>query len=106
MKQLKLFAILSVGILFFCNSCKKDTVTTDSLYVPAMMDVTAGATLAELQQGRILFENSCGACHGLYSPDTYSASNWKSILSIMAPRAGLSQTNTNLVIKYVCRGKQ
>lgn len=107
MKRLKSLGILSVGVLLFCYSCKKDTITTntDSLYVPTATDVTATATLAQLQQGRTIYENSCGACHGLYSPDSFSASTWKSILSNMAPRAGLSAANTTLVSKYVSRGK-
>src|SRR5665647_2428196 len=100
MRRLKLFFILSVGFLFFLISCQKETISTGSLYVPAASDITATATLAQLQQGRNLFINSCGACHGLYSPDSYSASNWKSILSNMAPRAGLSAANTALVSKY------
>jgi mono/diheme cytochrome c family protein len=104
MKKLQLFGILAVGALLFIGSCKKDAIVTDSLYVPVASDATANATLAELQQGRTIYMNSCGSCHGLNSPDSYSASNWKSIVANMAPKAGLTAAQTTLVTKYVSRG--
>ena len=104
MKRLNLIGLLSIGILLFISSCKKDVLTTDSLYVPAASDVTAKATLSELQSGHTIYMNKCGTCHGLYSPDSYSASNWTSILSSMAPKAGLSSADKTLVYKYVTRG--
>jgi hypothetical protein len=106
MKRLKLIGFLAFGILLSISSCKKSTfAATDSLYVPTAADATTSATLAELQSGHTLYVNNCGACHGLYSPDSYSASNWTSILSSMAPKAGLSSANKALVYKYVTRGK-
>jgi hypothetical protein len=104
MKRLKIFAVLLVNVLLFSSSCKKDTVTTDSLYMPTVSDVTANATLAELQQGRTIYSNSCGSCHGLYSADSFSPSSWKNILVSMAPKAKLNAANTLLLTKYVTRG--
>jgi mono/diheme cytochrome c family protein len=105
MKQIKLLAILSFGVLLFFSSCTKTVVAPDTVYVPTVSDVTATATLAQLQQGHSLFVGRCGSCHGLPSPDAYSASNWTSILANMAPRAGLSSAETALVSKYVNRGR-
>ena len=106
MKKLHLIGFLGVGILLSFSSCKKSTfAATDTLYVPTASDVTTTATLAELQSGYSLYKNSCGACHGLYSPDSYTATNWTSILASMAPKAGLSSANKALVYKYVTRGK-
>ena len=106
MKKLKLLTILGVGGFLLFNSCQKDTVTpSSSAYVPTATDVTATATLAELQQGRTYYVNNCGACHGLYSPDSFSASGWSGVLSNMIPRTGLSSANAALLRKYVTRGK-
>lgn len=97
-----LFAL--AAILF--TSCSKNlTNNTDVLYVPTAADATSTATLADLQAGRTVFINNCGRCHNLYNPDSYSAANWKSIVPIMASRAGLSATETAQVTKYVTRGK-
>lgn len=107
MKRLRLLAILSFGILLLFSSCTKNGVSPSSSsdYVPTAADVTSTATLAQLQQGRTLFMNSCGNCHGLPAPDSYSSSNWSNILANMAPRAGLTSAETALVSKYVNRGK-
>lgn len=107
MKRLNLIGLLGFGILLFVSSCKKDTFTSNSgsLYVPATADVTTTATLTDLQNGRTLYVNKCGSCHNLYSPDSYSSANWSSILTSMAPKAGLTSTEKSLVLKYVTRGK-
>jgi hypothetical protein len=97
---------LLYGIVLFLMifGCKKSSPDTGSLYVPTSMDVTTKATLQELQDGRALYINNCGSCHQLYSPDNYSAAQWKSILSSMVPRTNLSSSNEILVDKYLSRG--
>ncbi len=101
------FASLTIAffaVLFF--GCSKNlTTNTDSLYIPTATDVTPTATLADLQAGRSVYINNCGRCHNLYSPDSYSASSWKTIVPGMASRAGLSAIETTQVTKYVTRGK-
>lgn len=104
-KKQSFFLLGSLAILLLFSACKKDEITTDTLYVPTASDVTANATLEELQQGRTLYINNCGACHNLYSPDSYTPSRWQSILSSMVPRTNLSTADASLVSKYVSRGK-
>ncbi len=95
--------VLLVAMFFGCS--KNLTTNTDSLYIPTATDVTPTATLADLQAGRSVYINNCGRCHNLYSPDSYSASSWKTIVPGMASRAGLSAIETTQVTKYVTRGK-
>ena len=96
------FAVLTVLVA----ACSKNlTTNTDSLYTPTSADVTTSATLADLQAGRELFINNCGRCHNLYNPDSYSASNWKTIVPGMASRAGLSTAEASQVTKYLTKGK-
>ncbi|MCX6236761.1 MAG: hypothetical protein NTY07_04225 [Bacteroidia bacterium] len=94
-----------VAILFLAGSCKKDLGSSGSLYTPTNADVTATATLTELQQGRTLYSNNCGSCHGLYMPEDYTPVQWKSVLNSMAPRTGMSASQVLLVTKYVSKGK-
>lgn len=94
------FAILSLTW-----SCTKNLGGSSSLYTPSTANVTATATLVELQQGRTFYMNNCNSCHSLYSPDSYSPTQWKSIMGSMAPRTGMSASEILLVTKYVCMGK-
>jgi len=98
-----LLAIVGFLLIF---SCKKDNSSNDNLYIPVAADVTANATLAELQQGRELYINFCGVCHSLYSPESYSVTEWKSNISRMAPKTSMNAAQLTVVTKYVCRGKQ
>jgi mono/diheme cytochrome c family protein len=97
--------VLSAAILVLIVSCSKTNTDTSSLYTPTNADVTSNATLQELQQGRTLFINNCGVCHGLYSPDNYTPSQWSSIMSSMGPRTDMTSAQKSLVMKYVTRGK-
>jgi len=100
------FPVFSVAILVLIGGCKKNTFDTSLLYTPTNADVTANATLQELQQGRTLYINNCNSCHGLFSPDDYAPSQWKSILGLMAPKTYMSTSEIQLVTKYVCKGNQ
>jgi mono/diheme cytochrome c family protein len=103
MKKILSLILLSASLLVV--SCSKISGTSGGPYVPTATDVTANATLSDLQQGRTLFVNNCQACHNLPNPDDYSKSGWSTILSAMAPRTALSSSQVTLVYKYVTRGQ-
>jgi mono/diheme cytochrome c family protein len=107
MKRIKWYysLIISAAFLLFLSGFSKSNKSGSSLYTPTSSDVTSTASLSDLQTGRTLYINNCNACHGLYSPDDYTPSQWKSILSNMGPRTSMSSTDISLVTKYVSRGK-
>ena len=100
------FAIGVAVTLCIGAGCTKTSTDSNSPYVPTTADVTANATLLDLQQGRSLYLNKCNTCHSLYSPDNFSVSQWKQILASMAPRTNMNTAEKLLVTKYVCRGNQ
>ncbi len=107
-KSLKRKGLLIISQLVFVlvlMSCTKGSPDTSQLYVPTESNVTANATLDELQQGRELFINNCGACHSLYIPESYAPSEWKNILNQMGPKTSMSAAEIELVLKYVCKGQ-
>ena len=87
------------------SSCSKSGSGSGNLYNPTSADVTANATLDQLQQGRDLYVHNCNACHYLYSPDDFTAGTWPSILAQMAPRTNMNSSEVSLVTKYLTRGK-
>jgi hypothetical protein len=97
--------VFSLAVILTFSGCSKSGADTSSLYTPSSSNVTATATLQELQQGRILYINNCGQCHGLVSPDSYTPTQWKSsILPIMTLRTNLSASDVQLLTKYICKG--
>lgn len=104
MKKLIFFAIATGVVLISLTSCEKNSTTNATLYTPTESDTTSNATLVELQQGRELYINNCQECHQLYSPDDFSASRWNTIVAQMAPKTNLSQSEIELVKKYLKRG--
>ncbi len=103
-RKIYLLQAVSATVLFFAMSCSKVSSDTSSLYIPTGADVTANATLQQLQQGRALYIDNCNSCHSLYPPDGYTPAQWKSILNNMGPRTNLSAAELGLVSKYVSRG--
>jgi hypothetical protein len=102
-KNFSLLMGLGAVLVIFLAGCSKNN-TSGSLYTPTSADATTTATLADLQQGRTLYINNCNSCHSLYSPDSYTASQWKSIMSNMGPKTNMSSSQILLVTKYVTRG--
>jgi mono/diheme cytochrome c family protein len=107
MKKIKIyqFLLFIAVVLFITGSCKKDLGSSSSLYTPTAADVTATATLAQLQQGRALYSSNCNSCHGLYIPENFTPAQWGSILNSMSPRTGMSSSQVLIVSKYVTKGK-
>jgi len=91
-------------VIMALSGCSKSGTDTSALYVPKSSDVTATATLQELQQGRVLYIDNCGKCHGFYNPDGFTPTQWRSVLSSMAPKTSMTGSEVNLVTKYVTRG--
>jgi mono/diheme cytochrome c family protein len=106
MKTIKYLPILvlSLTMIVINGGCSKNIVDTSSLYTPSNANVTANATLQDLQQGRALYIANCNRCHALVSPDNYSPSQWKSVMSSMAPKTNMSASDIQLVTKYVSKG--
>ena len=104
MKKINSVVIIVLTASFFLFSCKKYEVGSNA-YIPSETDVTATATLVDLQKGRELYIQNCVQCHNLPSPDDYSPMNWNSVLTKMVPKTNLTDAQTLLVKKYVTHGK-
>jgi hypothetical protein len=97
-----IFAVTTI----LSTSCTKSSGGSASLYIPTSADITSNATLDELTNGRALYVANCNSCHDLYNPDSYTPTQWKSILNSMGPKSGMSASQILLVTKYLCRGNQ
>ncbi len=60
-----------------------------------------GTTLADLTEGKSIFEHSCKKCHSLGKPFNNSAETVEAVLPKMAKRAKLDTKQEALVLKYL-----
>jgi nitrate/TMAO reductase-like tetraheme cytochrome c subunit len=63
-------------------------------------------TLAELNQGKALYEQHCGNCHRLKKPTSHSEEQWKEIVPEMANKVNKKSVVLNAkaqedILKYV-----
>ena len=76
-----------------------------SLYVPEPRDASANASLEDLIRGREIYTQRCARCHSLFLPDRFSMAQWKTSLDKMQPRARISDTEKELILKMILAGK-
>ena len=95
MKRLFLLMIIAIGIAA-CTSQKPNTGTFTQTPINATTSVNEN-----LAQGKVVFENNCGKCHGLPALEKYDDEKWKSIVDWMAPKAKLTSQQADLVYLYV-----
>ena len=72
-----------------------------NLYIPTVDNVTAGATLDELAEGRKLYVEKCGSCHLLYNPNSYEREQWKIEVDEMQERTKIDDHKKELILKYL-----
>jgi mono/diheme cytochrome c family protein len=61
----------------------------------------ASTTVEELDRGRALLLNRCGACHATPSPRDRAAADWPAQVEEMRARARLSPEDAAAVTRYV-----
>lgn len=88
---------LACGAAFVAPEVDADLVSIGQAQQPP-------STEEDLRQGRELFVTSCGRggfCHKLPTPKSRSAERWPAIMDKMAPKAGLSTSERDLVQRFI-----
>jgi mono/diheme cytochrome c family protein len=103
MRKVFIIALLSTAI-FACSrktvAISNEPVTkTETAKTEAPKTDAAHAALVE--QGKTVYTAKCGRCHALKDATVYTATRWESILQSMAPKAKLTETETQQVNAYV-----
>jgi len=93
----KLMVMTAALALAACGSTK--------LLTPTQSDADRGAqmfpnyTLAELNEGKTLFENNCGQCHGLKNPASRNEEKWRKVVPRMVGKVNKKAGHTVLDAK-------
>jgi mono/diheme cytochrome c family protein len=60
-----------------------------------------GTSVAQLEQGRVLYQGRCGNCHQLFSPGHFPEQRWRVEIAEMRERAHLTTDQENLIFQYL-----
>lgn len=96
MKTTLIITVL-LGITVACSSSKKTVAET----VKAPEKVLS----PELAEGKVLYENNCGKCHGLYNPSDFTKEQWVPIVNRMQRKAKITDAQRDLVFNYLVMDK-
>jgi cytochrome c5 len=106
----KSFILIAViGLAVACNTAKKAT-TTETTAVPTDIErgqkLYPGYTLAELNEGKSLYDAKCSTCHDLVKVTHESPEAWKKIVPKMSELSNkegktISPKEENLILKYL-----
>lgn len=96
-----------VPFLFLVVACNRQTIPVitnreaekpkidNEIYPPA------GTVKEDVVEGKSIFTNRCGRCHGLPDPALFQTYKWETILMTMIPKAKLSQEQAMHVRAYI-----
>ena len=94
--------VLSLCLLFLAAcAAKKTTASLTDADADRASAKYPGASLATLQQGKTLYEENCGTCHGLKNPSAYNEEQWGKHVKRMAPKAKIDKATEGLILQYV-----
>jgi len=76
-----------IASFLFLTACSAKLVAPTQADADRVEQRMPNTTLADLQEGKTLFETKCTQCHGLKKPASKTESEWQQIIPIMAKRA-------------------
>ncbi len=88
----KYFVVIT--LIIFVWGCSHKTV-------PAKTETSSVTITGNAIEGKAIYTAKCGRCHGLKNPANYTSSQWVPILSSMAIKAKLDDTEKANVMAYV-----
>lgn len=67
-------------------ACSAKLISPTQSDVDRVSTTYPGYTLTDLNQGKMLFSQTCNRCHGLKNPTGHTADQWKEIVPKMVAR--------------------
>ncbi len=92
----------SVVVLSHCSP-KVATTMTSTAATPAekIAEVKRNYTEAQMEEGRVVWQGSCGKCHKLFTPESRDVEKWEKVLPRMVKRSKLGDTTAGKVRAYL-----
>lgn len=100
-KIISITGILFAVIIMANCTPKVANSVADKEPTPTKAQVLASFSDEQLAQGKTIFTDNCGKCHGLKDPESRTPPQWNKVLARMIPKAKLSYDDGKLVRAYV-----
>jgi cytochrome c5 len=91
--------LLSTITLVQCTS--KKAASNEMSEAEKVTDVKKNFTPAQMDEGKVLWQNSCGKCHKLPQPESYTVSKFDRVLPRMIKKAKLTDEQGAKVRAYL-----
>jgi len=95
----KTLSIFSLILLIACGSPKLLTLSNKD--VENAEKKFPGVTLADLNEGKLIFETNCGRCHPLEKSLNKPEEEIRKVMPFMARKAKIDSKSEDLALKYL-----
>jgi len=92
-----------LSLLLFCISFL--IACSSALYKPNQDNISKGANLEELIQGRKIYVKKCSSCHSLVLPEKHNTEEWKIWLDKMQQKSNINAKEKASILKYLLKGQ-
>ncbi len=100
------FTIALVAVITSCSTTKNIAVSQTDADRGAIK--FPGYSLAQLNQGRLIYEENCFSCHALHKPNSQSEEQWNVIVPKMVKKVNkkagsevLTSDKKELILRYL-----
>jgi len=81
---------------------ENDTLLFSTKNVESQLKVISNLNTTEnITKGKAIYTANCARCHNLFIPENKNINSWLNVMKRMAPLAGLSDENYQLVCVYL-----
>lgn len=95
-------AILAIGLItFILTSYSSALAKKDRKPETSTEETAVTVSEGDFIQGAVTWANTCGRCHGVRDPNEFTDVEWKTIVSRMRIRAGLTGKEARDVLKFL-----
>lgn len=103
----KLFVLSIALYIIGCSTSKNVVAPASQTDIDKVSEKFPGYTLADLNEGKTLYENHCASCHSLKPLNSQTEEGWRNIVPPMVRKANRKEGNVidehgeELILRYV-----
>jgi cytochrome c5 len=101
MKKVSYNAILAFIAISIVVSCAKKSTPSSITSTESSVVSKTVVNENDIAAGHQIFDQNCGKCHRIYTPQEFKEKRWVRIIDEMAPKARLNDNEKQKVLAYV-----